>query len=62
MIKGGNETIKNEAKEEKGRSLPIILGTIASNLLGNMSAGKLKMPESGVIRPDEGTIRAGEGL
>ena len=34
LIKGISETIKNGAKEEKGRFLPMILGKSAAILLG----------------------------
>ena len=50
------ETIKNEAKEQKGGFLSMLLGTLGASLLGNMLAGK------GVIRTQEGTARVGYGL
>ena len=34
LIKGVSETIKNEAKEQKGRFLGILLGNLGANLLG----------------------------
>ena len=40
LIKGVSETIKNEAKEQKGGFLWILLGTLDASLLENMSAGK----------------------
>ena len=40
LIKGISETIKNEAKEQKGGFLWILLGTLDASLLENMSAGK----------------------
>ena len=55
LIKGISETIKNEAKEQKGGALfSMILGTLAASVLGNTLTGR------GVIRVGEGTIRAGE--
>ena len=36
LIKGVRETIKNEAKEEKGEFLSILLGTLSPSLLGNL--------------------------
>ena len=54
LIKGINETIKNEAKEQKGGFLPMLLGTLAASMLGNA------LTERGVIRASEDTIRAGE--
>ena len=56
LIKGISETIKNEAKEQKGRFLSMLLGTLAASILGNALAGR------GVIRAGEGTIRAGENF
>ena len=56
LIKGISETIKNEAKEHKGRFLPILLGTLAASMLESAST------ERGVIKADEGTIRAGENV
>ena len=56
LIKGINETIKNETKEQKGGFHPILLRTIAANILGNSLTGK------GVIRLDEGVIRTGHFL
>ena len=48
LLEGVGETIKSEAKEQKGRFLNTLLGTLAASLLGNMIAGK-------------DVIRAGEG-
>ena len=36
LIKGLSETIKNEAKEQKGGFLEMLLGTLSANLLGNL--------------------------
>ena len=52
LIKRFSETIKNEAEEQKGRPLSMLLGTLAASLLGNLLAG------NGTIREDEGTFRA----
>ena len=56
LIKRISETIKNEAKEQKGGFLPMLLGTLTATTLGNASSGK------GVIRTGEGIIRAGQNL
>ena len=48
LLEGVSGIIKNEAKEQKGGFLSMILGTLGTSLLGNMLAGK-------------GVIRAGEG-
>ena len=36
LIKRISETIKNEAKEQKGRFLIMLLGTLAASLLDNL--------------------------
>ena len=40
LIKGFSETIKNEAKEQKGGFLGILLGTLGATLLGNLLTGR----------------------
>ena len=40
LIKGFSETIKNEAKEQKGGFLGISLVTLGANLLGNLLRSK----------------------
>ena len=67
---GVSDTIKNEAKRQKGGFLGMILGTLAATLLGNLSIGKeaivksqkreANMPRRGTITAGEGTFRAGE--
>ena len=54
LIKGVTETIKNEAKEQRGRFFGMLLGTLGASLLGNLLRGK------GKIRVGECTIRAGQ--
>ena len=54
FIKGVSELIENEAKEQKGGFLSMLLGTLGANLLGNMLVGK------GVIRAGEDTITEGQ--
>ena len=53
LIKGVTKTLKNEAKEQKGEFLGMLLGTLGASLLGNLLTGK------GTIGAGEGTIRAG---
>ena len=53
IVKSLSETIKNETKEQKGRFLPVLLGTLAASTLGN------SLTRKGVIRTGEGVIRAG---
>ena len=52
LLKGVIETIQNEAKEQKGEFLSMLLGTLGASLLGNILAGE------GVNRAGEGTVRA----
>ena len=47
LIKGISETVENEAKEQKGGFLPILLGTLSGR---------------GVVRAGEGVIRAGQNF
>ena len=49
LKKGVSVLIKNEAKEQKGGFLGMLLGTLGASLLGNLLTGK-------------GTVRAGEGI
>ena len=64
LIKGVSETIKIEAKEQKGRFLTILLGTLGAILLGNLLTGNrvksVKKPGQGVWNAGEDTIRAGQ--
>ena len=53
LLKGVNETIQNEIKEEKGGFLSILLGTLGTSLLGIILAGKT------MNRAGEGFIRSG---
>ena len=54
LIKGVSETIKNEAREQKGGFLSMLLGTLGASLLGILLTGK------GVMRAGEGTTRVGQ--
>ena len=54
LIKGVSETYQNEAKEQRGVFLSMLLGTLGAILLANLLKGK------GTIREDEGTIRDGQ--
>ena len=49
LLKGVCGTIQNEAKEQKGGFLCMLLGTLGASLLGNILAGK-------------GINRAGQGV
>ena len=45
LLKGVTKTIKNETKEQKGGFLSMLLGNLATSLLGNLLSGK------GIVRP-----------
>ena len=55
LLKGVSNTIENETKEQRGRFLSMLLGTLGASLLGNLLSGK------GIVRADDGIVRAGEG-
>ena len=59
LLKGVSESIQNEAKEQKGGFLSMLLGTLGASLLGNLLTKKLS--GKGVIRAGKGAIRAGYG-
>ena len=55
LITGVCKTIKNKVKEQKGRFLCMLLGTIVASLLGNVPTGK------GVIQTAKGAIATSQG-
>ena len=66
LLKGVSETIQNEAKEQRGGFLVMLLGTLGASLLGDILSRSLSgkgvvRAGEGTIRPGQGTIRAGEG-
>ena len=40
LMEGVSETIQNQAKEQRGGFLSMLLGTLGASLLGNILAGK----------------------
>ena len=52
LIEGATETIKNEAKEQKGGLRSMLLGTLTSSISGKVLAWK------GVMKVGEEVIRA----
>ena len=64
LIKYVSETIKNEAKEQKGEFIGIFFSPLGASLLGNLLTVKLVIETSqrqGTIREGEGIFRAREG-
>ena len=55
LLKGVTESVQNKVKEQRGRFLSMLLGTLGASLLGNLLAGK------GIHRAGKGIVRAGEG-
>ena len=65
LLKGVSKTIENETKEQRGRFLSMLLGTLGASLLRNL------LTEKGIMRAGEGSgasrvkgggiVRAGEG-
>ena len=53
-IKGVSETIKNEAKEQEGGFLGMLLGTLGASFIAN------PLTDKGTIRAAEGTTRSGQ--
>ena len=66
-IKGVSETMQNEAKEQKGGFLSMLLGTSGASLLGNILVGKEAIARGGRKETKSkgegpGMNRAGEGI
>ena len=66
LLKGVSKTIENETKEQRGRFLSMLLGTLGASLLGNLLTGGKGIVRAGersvASRAEgEGIVRAGEG-
>ena len=64
LLKGVTETVQNEVKEQKGRFLSMLLGTLSASLLGNLLTGKgtyRAEKGKGINRAGERIVRAGYG-
>ena len=59
LLKSVSETIQNEAKEQRGGFLNMLLGTLGASFLGDILAKNLS--GKAVIRAGERVIRAGYG-
>ena len=69
LINGVSKTITNEAKEQKWDFLGIFSDTLGASLLGILLTGNgvkrpkfYNIPDWGVMREREGTIRAGQSF
>ena len=56
LLKGVSKTIENEAKEQRGGFLSMLLGTLRTSLLGNLLSGG-----KDIMRSGDGILRAGSG-
>ena len=56
-MKGVTETVQNEVREQKGRFLSMLLGTLDASLLGNLLTGQGAM----AVSQGRGENRAGKG-
>ena len=64
LLKAVGETVQNEAREQKGGFLSMLLGTLGASSLGNILTGKgvtVTRQGQGINRAEEGVIRAGYG-
>ena len=61
LLKGFSKTIKNETKEQNGRFLSMLLGTLGASLLENLLAGKGIVRASSRNKKGKGIVRAGYG-
>ena len=61
LLKGFTKTIKNESKEQSGRFLSMLLGTLGASLLGNLLAGKGIVRAGSRNKKGKGIVRAGYG-
>ena len=59
LLKGVTKPVKNETKEQKGRFLSMLLGTLGASLLGNLSTGKGIVRAGSGSKKGKGIIRAG---
>ena len=60
LLKGVSKTIENETKEQRGRFLSMLLGTLGASLLGHLLIGG-----KGIMRAGEGSVASrakGEGI
>ena len=56
LLKGVSKAIENKTKEQRGRFLSMLLGTLGAGLLGNLLTGGKE-----IMRAGDGIVRAGEG-
>ena len=64
LLKGVTKTIENGTKEQRGRFLGMLLGTLGPSLLGNLLTGgkSIMRAGDGIVRAGDGIVRAGAGI
>ena len=60
-MKGVTKTTEDETKEQKGRFLSMLLGTIGASLLGNLLTGKRIVRAGSGNNKGKGVVKAGYG-
>ena len=56
LLKVVSKTIENEIREQRGRFLSMLLGTLGASLLGNLLTGKcIKEKGKGIVRASKGS-------
>ena len=61
LLKEVTETIKNETKEQKGRFLSMLWGTLGASLFRNLLSGKRILRAGSGNNKGKGVVRAGYG-
>ena len=61
LLKAVTKTIKNEAKQQKGGFLSMLLGPLSASLLGNLLTGKRIVGAGSGNNKGKGIVRAGSG-
>ena len=61
LLKGITKTIKNEAREQKGGFLSMLLDTLGASLLGNLLTEKRIVKVGSGNEKGKGIVRAGTG-
>ena len=61
LLDGVTKAAKNEIREQRGGCLGILIGTLASILLGNLLSGKGIVRTGSRNKKEKGIVRAGYG-
>ena len=61
LLKEVTKTRENETKEQKGRFLSMLSGTLGASLLGNLLTGKRILRAGSGNKKGKGILRAGSG-